>query len=85
MKAHILQIKKGGKKLVSGVKNFDLKNMSSHLSFHKKIIGKALKLIRIRLLEHWQNSLAFCFDKPQKFVFLNEISNFSNKKFFEKI
>ena len=56
--------------------------MSSHLSFHKihkKIIGKGLKLILIRLLEHWQNSLAFCFDKSQKLIFFNEISNFSKK------
>ena len=45
-----------------------------------KIIGKALKLIRMRLLEHWQTSLAFCFDKYQKLIFfLNEISNFSKK------
>ena len=65
-------------------KTFDLKNMSSHLSFHKKIIGKALKFIRIRLLEHWQNSLAFCFDKSQKLIFLNEISNFPKKMFLKK-
>ena len=45
--------KKGGKKLVRGVKTFDLENMDSQLSFAQKISKKSLELAEIAFFESW--------------------------------
>ena len=56
--------------------------MSSHLFFHKKIIGKGLKLIPIRLLEHKQNSLE---SHVKNQFFFEKFQIFSKKNFLKKV